>query len=140
MSLFLLAIWLKHMHELFNAIHITNINTDIRTVGWVTATSTSTKKKNATNCNNTISCIPIKGASTSATRGKRKSKKKRRRRKKKRKSRKAKDKPPASRYLLLHEMEPSASFSIFGNDFSLECLPGVEPPAPIATPKAESQR
>ena len=37
------------------------------------------------------------------------------------------------RYLLPREMEPTATFSLFGSDFDLEYLPVIEPPAPVVT-------
>ena len=43
-----------------------------------------------------------------------------------------------TRYLLPREMEPTATFSLFGSDFDLEYLPVVETPASAVPSKQSS--
>ncbi|CAB4035143.1 PHD and RING finger domain-containing 1 isoform X4, partial [Paramuricea clavata] len=85
-----------------------------------------------------------KGASTMTTPT---SKPKRRKRKRRRKSAKKKKRKIKSdedvhqsttRYLLPREMEPTATFSLFGSDFDLEYLPVIESPASAITSQQSS--
>ena len=83
-----------------------------------------------------------KGASTTATRTS-----KARRRKKRKKSTKKKMKKDnenshqnTARYLLPREVEPTATFSLFGSDFDLEYLPVIERPAAPVSKKSSPPR
>ena len=65
---------------------------------------------------------------TSTVTSRQKKKRKRRRRKKRRKARSNEYVHQSTRYLLPREMEPSATFSLFGSDYDLEYLPVIETP------------
>ena len=73
---------------------------------------------------------------TSTVTSRQKKKRKRRRRKKRRKARSNEYVHQSTRYLLPREMEPSATFSLFGSDYDLEYLPVIE--TPVVTSKQPS--
>ena len=73
---------------------------------------------------------------TSTVTSRQKKKRKRRRRKKRRKARSNEYVHQSTRYLLPREMEPRATFSLFGSDYDLEYLPVIE--TPVVTSKQPS--
>jgi hypothetical protein len=83
------------------------------------------------------------GASTMTTHTSKPKRRKRKRRRKSAKKKKRKIKSDenvhqSTRYLLPREMEPTATFSLFGSDFDLEYLPVIETPASVITSQQSS--
>ena len=82
-----------------------------------------------------LSCFV--GTSSVSTRTQKKRKRKRRRRK--RKTRSKENVSQDARYLLPREMDPTATFSLFGSDYDLEYLPVIETPV-VASKQASPPR